>query len=205
MNFSSAETIAKSCKEIANDRITSRQLFTFEFISKAIRHKFGNESDHILLDLVKLITFDALVGNNDRHFYNWGVIVSKKKAMEKPRFAPIYDSARGLLWNLSEETIIKYRDGRKSNGKQFDRYIKEACPRISIEGNEEINHFDLVGFLKKVDNCKYKSTIEELCATEKERLVVNMLIREFAPMFSAVRTEMILEIIRERFKKVREI
>lgn len=192
-------------KEIANDQKTSRQLFTFEFISKAIEHKFGNESERILFELVKLITFDALVGNNDRHFYNWGVIVSKKKASAKPRFAPIYDSARGLLWNLNEENIIKYRDGQRSGGKQFVRYIENAYPRISIEGNHEINHFDLVGHLKKVDNNKYRDTIEELCLQEREQTVYNMLKQEFFPMFSEVRSKMVLQIIKERFKKVREV
>src|SRR5690606_25903737 len=83
-------------REISNDKTTSRELFTFEFITEAILHKFKSESENILLDLVKLITFDALAGNNDRHFYNWGVIVSKKKTTDKPRLAPIYDSARGL-------------------------------------------------------------------------------------------------------------
>lgn len=192
-------------KEIANDQRTSRQLFTFEFISKAIEHKFESECEGILVELVKLVTFDALVGNNDRHFYNWGVIVSKKKASGKPRFAPIYDSARGLLWNLSEESIVKYRDGQKSNGRQFVRYIENAYPRISIEGNHDINHFDLVGYLKKIDNNKYRDTVEELCTQEREQTVYNMLKQEFFPMFSEVRSEMVLKIIQERFKKVREV
>lgn len=192
-------------KEIADDQKASRELFTFEFIAKAIRHKFESESENILIELVRLITFDALVGNNDRHFYNWGVIVSKKKTLDKPRFAPIYDSARGLLWNLSEETIIKYRDGLKSNGKQFVKYIENACPRISIEGDYEINHFDLIGYLKRADNNKYSEIVSELCTPEQQKRVRDMILQEFAPMFSQIRTEMVLQIIDERFRKVREV
>src|SRR5690554_6907622 len=96
-----------------------------------------------------MIIFDALVGNNDRHFYNWGIITTLRKSSGKARLSPIYDSARGLSWNFNELTINKYLEGRKSNGKQFDNYIYKACPRISIEGNSEINHFDLVRYLKK--------------------------------------------------------
>lgn len=192
-------------KEIANDQKTSRQLFTFEFISKAIRHKFGMQSDQILYELVKLITFDALVGNNDRHFYNWGVIVSMKKTAEQPRLAPIYDSSRGLLWNLNEETILKYRDGAKSNGKQFVRYIDNACPRISIEGNDEINHFDLISHLKSIENNKYRETIQNLCVRQQEDSVVDMIKKEFIPLFSEIRSEMVLKVIQERFRKVREV
>jgi len=49
-----------------------------------------------LKEFVKMLLFDAIVGNNDRHFYNWGLLptyVTKKK----PIFAPIYDTARGVI------------------------------------------------------------------------------------------------------------
>lgn len=84
-------------KQIANHKKTARELFTFEFISKAIEFVFPSAFEEILLDLVKMIAFDALVGNNDRHFYNWGVIDTIKRSKKRPKFAPIYDSARGLL------------------------------------------------------------------------------------------------------------
>lgn len=192
-------------EEIANDPKSSRELFTFEFICQAITHKFGSESHDILIELVKLITFDALVGNNDRHFYNWGVIVPKKKGLEKPRLSPIYDSARGFLWNLNENTIIKYSESRKSNGKQFVRYLENACPRISIEGNHEVNHFDFIQHLKDIDSKKYKSTIETYCTHVQEAKVYEMLKQEFFPMFSSVRSEMILQIVQERFERIRKV
>ena len=62
-------------KEIANHKNTSRELFTFEFIRDSIRSVFPNCFELLLIELVKMITFDALAGNNDRHFYNWGVMV----------------------------------------------------------------------------------------------------------------------------------
>ena len=92
-------------KEIADHKPTSRELFTFEFIKDAIRTVFPNSFEHLMCELVKMLCFDALAGNNDRHFYNWGIVDTKKKTSKLPTFAPIYDSARGLLWNLSDENI----------------------------------------------------------------------------------------------------
>lgn len=192
-------------KEIANHKPTSRKLFTFEFVTNAIKHKFKDESHSILQDLVKMIIFDALVGNNDRHFYNWGVITTLKKLSGKARLSPIYDSARGLLWNFNEFTINKYLKGRKSNGKQFDNYIYKACPRISIEGNSEINHFDLVRYLKKENTSNFKLIIDTLSSMEQEKRVLNMLKNEFYPMFSKDRCLLISQIIETRFKNIREI
>ncbi len=82
----------------------ARDLFTFQFSEEAVRSRFTKYADEIMEAFVKMLIFDAIVGNNDRHFYNWGVIIDllEKKA---PTFAPVYDTARGLFWNYSEERI----------------------------------------------------------------------------------------------------
>ena len=46
----------------------SRDLFTLQFVERAVTKAFPKERDAILGDLVRLLLFDAMVGNNDRHF-----------------------------------------------------------------------------------------------------------------------------------------
>ncbi len=82
-------------KEIANNKQDSRELFTFQFIEKAIQNVFAHNATELLTCFVKMLIFDALVGNNDRHFYNWAIIRPVKRIQIAPRFAPIYDTARG--------------------------------------------------------------------------------------------------------------
>lgn len=191
-------------QQIANEKITARALFTFEFIGQAIKAIFPEVYKKLILDLVRMLTFDALVGNNDRHFYNWGIITTKKKSNQMPRFAPIYDSARGLLWNFSDVNVIKYKKLQQSNGKQVVKYINDACPRVSVEGNSEINHFDLIAFLK-TNSSEYLQTINELSSLENETAILKMLKLEFYPFFIKERGELISYILTERFKKIREI
>ncbi|MCY4560745.1 MAG: hypothetical protein OXC03_00190 [Flavobacteriaceae bacterium] len=71
---------------------------------------YPNEYVNILNNLFHLIIFDALTGNNDRHYYNWGVITHLKDE-HLPYFSPVYDSARGLWWNTSDEKIISLHKG----------------------------------------------------------------------------------------------
>jgi hypothetical protein len=52
----------------------ARKFFTFQFAEAAIKNMFPDDSEQILIDFVKMIVFDAAIGNNDRHFYNWGVV-----------------------------------------------------------------------------------------------------------------------------------
>ncbi len=54
-------------------------------IDDAIAGRFPEEHANIMRRLVEMISFDALVGNNDRHPANWGIVVELKGA-RAPRF-----------------------------------------------------------------------------------------------------------------------
>ena len=191
-------------EEIANHKKNSRELFTFEFIKDAIRTVFPRYFEQLTLDLVKMLSFDAIVGNNDRHFYNWGVIATKKKTHKLPTFAPVYDSARGLLWNYSDDNIKNLLRIHQNSGKKIVNYIQEACPRISIESNTQANHFELMDFVKRY-NDKYRQIINDLACIENEEKVLEMLNKEFYPFFISERCELITLILKTRFKKIRGI
>lgn len=191
-------------EEIANHKTTSRELFTFEFIKDAIRTVFPDCFESLLCELVKMITFDGLAGNNDRHFYNWGVIDTKKKTSKLPIFAPLYDSARGLLWNESDTNCKHLLEVHKKNGKKVINYIEKASPRISIEENKEANHFQLIDFIKRY-NKDYRQIVVTLSSFENQEKVIQMLQKEFFPMFIPERCELIKIIIESRFNRMRSI
>ncbi len=188
--------------QIANNKKTSRQLFTFEFICKAILYVFPEVYESVVCDLVKMIAFDAIVGNNDRHFYNWGVINTIKKGGKAPKFAPIYDSARGLSWNESEESIVKHHTHHKQNGQKIVNYIEQAKPRISIEEDSDINHFGLISFVKSIKE-EYAEIISKLISEEQEKRVLKMLERDVFKHFSNERREMISLVLKKRFEQLR--
>jgi len=190
-------------REIAINKGTARELFTFEFICEAIRSIFPKEKNNIIKGLVKMITFDGLVGNNDRHFYNWGVIINiRKSSKTKPTFSPIYDSARGLFWNFSDDNIKKQYDNHKKGGKKIVTYIKNARPRISVEVNKDANHFELI---KEVKYNGYKEIIDDLSSITNENKIVNFYVKRYSQHFIKERNELILYLIRERFKQIREL
>jgi HipA-like C-terminal domain len=191
-------------EEIANHKTTSRELFTFQFIKDAIRSVFPECFEVLLTELVKMIVFDALAGNNDRHFYNWGVIDTKKKMSKMPTFAPVYDSARGLLWNISDENCKHFLKTHKQSGKKVVNYIEEASPRISIEENTQANHFQLIDFIKRHNN-EYDEIVNTLASVENQEKVLKMLKREFYPLFIPERCELITLILETRFKRIRGI
>ena len=112
----------------------SRDMFTLQFVDKAVEYQFAFCHDVIMQEFVKMLLFDALVGNNDRHFYNWGVVRSITQAFQ-PYFAPVYDTARGLFWNDTDEKL----ENRYIN--HSESYLKKYCensrPKIGWEGEKK--------------------------------------------------------------------
>lgn len=85
----------------------SQELLSIQFVRKAIHAVFPREAIGICKSLQDMLLFDAIVGNNDRHFFNWGVL-RHLKDKHVPKFSPIYDTARGLFWNFSDENCLTY-------------------------------------------------------------------------------------------------
>ncbi|MGF1560442.1 MAG: HipA domain-containing protein [Flavobacteriaceae bacterium] len=186
-------------KEIDQDRKERRKYLTFELIETAITHVYPKNFSEILDDLVKLIVFDAIIGNNDRHYYNWGLIgYVRKSNLESPTFSPIYDTARALLWNFTDEKIESTYAQYKNGSNQLESFIKKSKPRISTESNPDANHFDLVHFLFNYNN-NYKEVIVNLINDENRKKVIDCLNKYCTLYFSDTRKSLILALINKRF------
>lgn len=181
----------------------ARAFFTFQFTAKAIEFAFPKNSTDIITDFVKLLVFDAVVGNNDRHFYNWGVVKSIKNK-HKPYFSPIFDTARGLFWNDSEQKIVD----RISNKGQLDlylqKYIKRSFPKIGWEGQDNLNHFQLVEKIKN-EHTQYHAIIEDLVSVKKEESILEMIDSKFSKLLSVNRLFIIKTCLKLRFQYLRNI
>jgi hypothetical protein len=129
--------------EEIEDNKMSPEFFTIKFTYEAFKNSFPKEYDELFCNLLKMLAFDAITGNNDRHFYNWGVITNVQN-LKPPRFAPIYDTARALFWNYSDEKIQNVTREEELINVQIEKYGNSSKPKMGIEGRNNPNHFKLV-------------------------------------------------------------
>lgn len=121
----------------------SSEFFTLTFTKEALEHIYPKQAESIFYSFIEMIVFDAIIGNNDRHFYNWGIIKHIHNEFE-PKFSPIFDTARGLLWNCSEEKINNLMKDTTRGEEYIIRYVKTSKPKIGVEGMKIKNHFDVI-------------------------------------------------------------
>ena len=173
-------------------------------VINAITDVFKNDKDIILEDLVHMLLFDALTGNNDRHYYNWGVVTHIKNK-HKPYFSPVYDSARGLFWNQSDKNVISLHTQLVlSNVNRINKYINDSAPKISIPNNDKCNHFELIEYLK---NNNYISINHKNVWTNKNNLdkTIDFLNTEFKHLFIKERRVLIESVLNIRFNRLVQI
>lgn len=91
--------------EQIEEQALSRDLFTLQFVENAVEYLFPFQKDEIMNSLVRLLLYDAWVGNNDRHFYNWGIVRSIRQSFT-PYFSPVYTIRHGDCSGMMTRTKL---------------------------------------------------------------------------------------------------
>ena len=180
----------------------TQDFFTIKFSKQVIEYFFPNESEFLFKSFMRMLLFDGLVGNNDRHMYNWGVIKGIY-GIQSPKFAPIYDSARGLLWNERESRINELYKNKGLLNNFIKKYCEKSKPKIGIENEGNVNHFELIQ--KYSSFFKDDELTNNIFAENKIKYVISMINKEYIQLLSENRRKLVIDILIYRFEKIRNI
>lgn len=184
-------------KELSENKEES-DFFTFDMTCGAIQGLFPEHAEKIVAGYVEMLCFDAIIGHNDRHPYNWGVIVPLKKS-RTPRFSPVFDTARALFWNIPEKRVIQML----TDVNQFEKYIFGCSPPICWE-NKAADFFELIGLIWKAFPI-YRENVEKFLDDVALRKVSLVLETEFKPLMSKERFELIERCLHQRQRRLIEV
>lgn len=178
--------------------------YTLDLIEEVL-HKAGRsdiERKSLTDGLARMLAYDSLVGANDRHPKNWGIVRSAFHADRPLRFSPVFDTARGLLWNRSDEQLREIGDG-KQRGEFLQEYAEASKPLIGIPGRSGANHFDLVEYLLfgQPGRRLAQGALTVLRAFDPD-ICTKMLHREFGRILSRQRLEFIDGLMRARHERI---
>lgn len=113
-----------------------------------------DEIDYNLFhSFIKIMVFDALVGEQDRHEENWGVL----KQNNKYEISPLYDNGDNLLNKFENQD---YAQQYYDNANKFDAYIRKSRTLIYKEDKKsKYKHFELIEYL---NNSYYNAVQQEI-------------------------------------------
>jgi hypothetical protein len=130
-----------------------------------------------------MLLFDAYVGCTDRHLFNWGVIVNSRRPEQRPRFSPLFDSARGLYWRHLDTQIDD--ESRKPNWPT--NFINNAKCEIGLTPGHESTLLDVAEHIARyADNGLQRWMLERFTDATLNRIFA-VIDAEFAPLFGSRR------------------
>ena len=100
----------------------------------------GYQVQNALEGWARIIAFDALIGNTDRHPENWGLLRTFSEDVERFELAPIYDNGTSLGYEVHEDKLVQ-----RCDSDQIDKYVKRGTHHIQGHRDDRvgIHHVDL--------------------------------------------------------------
>lgn len=120
-------------------------------------------------DFVNIPFFDALIGNQDRHCDNWGIIATKSGY----KFAPIYDNGASLGFQLMEDRIkMMFKDIN-----MFKAFSNRSFSLIGIENKRKPKYIELLSVIRTRYPKEINEAVDRLTLLNRDNLekVLNMI------------------------------
>ncbi len=189
------------------DKDAERRFYTLETILWVLEWwgRTTDEKRSIVESFGRMLAFDALIGAQDRHAENWGVIEHPSLPDAPRRFAPIYDTARGLFADHREDKFaLIEREGRRL--EHVRRYAERSRPVFGCaDGPEKVNHFGLVRYALLKFRAQLRGPISQIVTAYRSSEVERMLEREFGRLISPLRMLYVATLLRVRYERLQTL
>ena len=180
----------------------SNMKYSIQMIEKSILEDYYFD----IRKIYKMIIFDILIGNSDRHHSNWAI--KHKKERENNRIhvtldlCPLYDNGSSLCaYEYNNDLDIFFKDKMK-----FEALVNtKSKSTIGWENERPIRHFELLSKLKEnsylitlpyIENIKKNITEQNIDRLLKEfdNNIINNDMKRLLKMFLLERRKRMLEI-----------
>lgn len=153
-------------------------------------------------DFLKIVIFDIIIGNSDRHHSNWGIKYILKDDKLYIGLCPLYDNGSSLCaYEDLENVKIFFKDKMK-----FEALVNtKSKSAIGWEGQRPIRHFELLRNLKESFFESIIQYIEKIKNNINENSIDKILNEFDNNIISEDMKELLKSYIIERRKRMLEI
>jgi len=146
---------------------------------------------------IDMLVYDVLIGNQDRHPFNWSILYFDTEI----KFSPIYDNGASLGFNFNEDKLFEMN----ASVTKLNKYVRNTRMRAGLFERKKIKAKDLLAYLqnhypKELDRSIQK--VEDFDIEEYKQFIKSLDLlsgaqREWLQLIIPVRREKILEWIQK--------
>ena len=183
-------------------RKQEQQFYTVKNILTIMESLYPHDFLALKESFYKMLAFDAFVGAPDRHGTNWGVLAPLTQS-GPIRFAPIFDTARGLFREYSDADLIK-KASEQGRDEFLERYANGSHPIVGTGQEQPDNHFSLMKWIAVHDSEMCSSTIGQVFNRVHLPSIEQMIQRRFRRIITQDRIGFIIDLLALRIKRIRQ-
>ncbi|AKU26557.1 MULTISPECIES: HipA domain-containing protein [Geobacillus] len=105
-------------------------------------------------EFIDMQLFDILIGNQDRHPFNWQLLFLETGA----KFSPIYDNGASLGFRFEDEKLIQM----VSNPQEMNKYTEKTRVKAGIFEKKKVKAKDLLTYISKNFTDEFNQSIQKL-------------------------------------------
>lgn len=147
----------------------------------------------------KMLVFDCLIGNTDRHQENWGLCFFKgEKGEIRVNLAPAFDNGTSFAHEIIEKNIAT----KFKTVQDFERYILKGRHHMTFEaGGKKQGHIEFISVLANEDENLKKVALEFLeFKNDGIRAILEGMVRDNPVLFSPERCNLMYNLFEIRKK-----
>ena len=185
------------------DKSAEHNFYTIDNIMMILGSLFPTEIDDLRKEFFKMIAFDAFIGAPDRHAMNWGVLASLKSEEESVRYAPIFDTARGLFRECSDVDLLN-KERNQGRIQFLVKYAERSQPIFGTGRSQSENHFSLVNWISTHCRPEDRNAMCTVFDRVDVSAIETMLQRRFRRIITQVRIGFIRDLLSLRIGRLRK-
>ncbi|MBF0160078.1 MAG: HipA domain-containing protein [Magnetococcales bacterium] len=109
---------------------------------KTVLAILGGIGPELVHDMGKILIFDALIGNTDRHQENWGILW--RGSPVRAELAPAFDNGTSLGHEITDSRLVQFL----ASPTQITCYIDRGYHHMRWDQNgTQCGHFDMISWL----------------------------------------------------------
>lgn len=154
---------------------------------------------NLFFDFLKIMVFDALIGETDRHEGNWGITITFDGSY---KLSPLYDNGCNLLrYFKDEEYARKYYESKE----EFIKYIKRAKSLIYKQNsNHKYKLIELIDFLYQIFPNEIEKEINNL--EKLTDVIIEEIVNKIPDgLLTKIHKDYIIIFLKERKKMLKDI
>lgn len=133
--------------------------YSIEMVKNSIKRFVPIES------FLKMLMFDYLIGNSDRHQNNWAILLEENTM----KWSPLYDNSSSLCAYISEEQVANYLGKDKNRWNSLVDTKSKSLLRCKVSDEKRPTYLNVLKYIKE----NYYA--ETFCFAEK---IISMMTEE---------------------------